>query len=711
MNRLSSSTSTPAGEGGKSRLRMGLDWFQSQLLSADGISQSNSQKRRHKRGNQCLREDGDIHRIQINTDKNTIHDTIGLDDYTDGEYRDTFYDGEDLKLIFERTRKIVVKMETGEIDARVCTRGLDKLYGERQEACRNIRSKSINAVMDLQEEQWETESDDFEALAKASRQITIEAAKRAIHEARQDIRAAQSHLQDVDTSQWAHPSRNTKTTTETKSILKTQKSTSDLRAVQSLFPESRSTTRGRDIASSHDQRMTPLRTKSMPGLQAARSSSTPPVHRGTREERKLAASANTPMQRAKDRLVQPPVTKSQTRRQTIATALENASKESQEIEKVKHRPTGYTKGNSQPNSSRSALSDSSHSEASFAGEDHKSQSSRRILRSNSGGVLGSRLTNSFHQRKSALKEVGDEDEIKITKSVDKKRVLPKRSTSAVGSNAATSSRSLQLRRTCPPPTNNDEIVAGTGSADNKKRAPPQRSNSDALLGMKKSNAINQPRSSLHLQEGNKTMSTNESGKNRAPPQRSKSGLVAGAKIRRLSHTSKSEDDDIAPVAKGSTQEKVTQKRTPPQPSKSGLVAGAKIRRFSRTSVSENDEILTVTESSDERTNVKKKMLPRRSITDLRRRTDPSDSDEIVSESESSTKGAIVKKRTPPQRSMSEHHGKNGSSDDNEIVSLEERSSKGMVVKKRAPPQRSASAANFPSGKPASARAPPRERPE
>ena len=287
----------------KNRFRAGIfDWFQSQL-NADSILKLGHHSSRRNNNHQHRRSVGGVpvtksvsdsvvegqrtHRIRfLDSEQNKTWHTISLHEYSDDELQNSFYHRDDLKRIFERSSKIVEQIENSDnaVDPRLCTRGLDKLFGERQEACRTLRSKAINAVMDLQEEQWESGQDDFDNLAKVSKEITKEATARALHEARQDVRAARLYLQDVDTSRWAEETKDHPTSTCTpslsKSILKTRHSTSNLPSMSLLFPERRDNNNGRATRSTHDRgRTLPIRTKSLHRQDGKGSRSIPPVQR------------------------------------------------------------------------------------------------------------------------------------------------------------------------------------------------------------------------------------------------------------------------------------------------------------------------------------------------------------------------------------------------------------------------------------------------
>jgi hypothetical protein len=89
-----------------------------------------------------------------------------------------------------------------------------------------VRDEAINAVMDLQEEQWNAAKDDGHQLSLASRKITKESVVLAIHEAVQDTLAAKAHLGDLialgAVSTWATTITGSNTTT--RSILKQKQS-------------------------------------------------------------------------------------------------------------------------------------------------------------------------------------------------------------------------------------------------------------------------------------------------------------------------------------------------------------------------------------------------------------------------------------------------------------------------------------------------------
>lgn len=178
---------------GKNRLKIGIDWVQSRL-SADGVARDTSQ--RHKR--RILRRptaipQHDIRKISF-SGVPTTHMTMSLVHYSQEEFSGTFYSRDDLSGMLDRTFKIVAQIEDGDVDPRVCTRGLEKMSGERQRLCHEIRRKAIDTVMDEQEEQWANGIDNLERIAEMLIAISREARARALRDARQDIYAASSYL-------------------------------------------------------------------------------------------------------------------------------------------------------------------------------------------------------------------------------------------------------------------------------------------------------------------------------------------------------------------------------------------------------------------------------------------------------------------------------------------------------------------------------------
>lgn len=652
----SSSSTTPdassgmEGGGGKSRLRMGLDWFQSQLLSADGMALPTFERRRQRRASQWNRSDTGILRIKINLDKNTTQSVIGLGEYSDEEYHDTFFDGEDLKRIFEQAYHVVEKLQAGEIDPKViCTRGLDKLYGERQEACRTIRSKSINAVMDLQEEQWNNESDDAEELAKVCREITKEAKRRAVSEARQDTRAAQSYLRDVDTSQWDDTSTSS-TMTKTKSILKVRTSNSGLPIGQPLFPDLRKPT-----ASFHELRRPPF------------ANSTTPLGRANRETRRVfPSSPNTPMQRSKERLAKQPIgDTSQSRRQAIANAIDQAS------------DVAFGKD------TNGILADSNHSQASFAVDDdhHQLPRSRVIRRSSSAGALAMKA-NMLPQQRNSLSANNDNDDEgggkgKQAKDLEKKRAPPSRSVSSGANNLSTMTPSSHRRRMgVLLPTTKGEPPSGAETPTVKKRAPPSRSKSDVVTGL---GLLGSPLLQRRTVPESSKESKSES-KTRAPPQKSKSGIVAGAKISRLARPT-----------------------TPVGGNDNGSVAGnsskGTLKKHSPISLSEHhrkidssEEIHSIDGYSMDAKLAKKKHLPRRTASDLHRRgVGGADDDNSMAKVKIKLNQEITQKTLPSRRLSADQGTKgNAASAVRELYLESSRSTNGKVVQKKVPGTKSIS---------------------
>lgn len=185
--------------------------------------------------------------ILINLDKSIIFPIMTLKEYSHEEHRNCFYEQKEFNLIFKRVDRILTKLEAGALDKNtICTRGLDKLYGERQEICQHIRSKTVNTVLDLQEDYWNIGKDiDQEALAKSCRKISKEASRRAVREARQDTKAAKKYLRDVDTSKWRTDSHDDAKSTAllpgmgitVKSILKVRHPTIGIPVGQRLFPD------------------------------------------------------------------------------------------------------------------------------------------------------------------------------------------------------------------------------------------------------------------------------------------------------------------------------------------------------------------------------------------------------------------------------------------------------------------------------------------
>lgn len=63
-------------------------------------------------------------------------DTLSLQDYSELEFRNTFYDRYELKALYDKVQEIVPKLAAGELDTnRICTRGLDRMHGKRQTDC------------------------------------------------------------------------------------------------------------------------------------------------------------------------------------------------------------------------------------------------------------------------------------------------------------------------------------------------------------------------------------------------------------------------------------------------------------------------------------------------------------------------------------------------------------------------------------------------
>ena len=78
-------------------------------------------------------------RLQFRPDHevDNIQFTLHLDDYTDSERLRCFYSPEEWQEMKDGVLNLLAVLETGEIDARdACIRGLDRLYGERQQKLR-----------------------------------------------------------------------------------------------------------------------------------------------------------------------------------------------------------------------------------------------------------------------------------------------------------------------------------------------------------------------------------------------------------------------------------------------------------------------------------------------------------------------------------------------------------------------------------------------
>ena len=88
-----------------------------------------------------------------------------MNEFSNEEFQQTLYHRGLLTGILGRAHELVGKlMENRNLaDTKLsCTRRLHRLYRKRQEACRRtVQSRSINVVMDLQEDQWESGEDDF----------------------------------------------------------------------------------------------------------------------------------------------------------------------------------------------------------------------------------------------------------------------------------------------------------------------------------------------------------------------------------------------------------------------------------------------------------------------------------------------------------------------------------------------------------------------
>lgn len=625
MNRLISSSPssstisqvppTPTPESSKNRFRAGLDWFQSQL-NADGIlnlglghsRRNNKHKSRRGRPSEESSADRVTHRIRFDAEKNETRATISLHEYTDDEFEGSFFNRDDLTRIFERTNRIVLQMESGEVDARVCTRGLDKLFGERQEACRTLRSKAVNAVMDLQEDQWESGQDDFDLLARVSSDITKEAAARALHEARQDVQAARYYLQDVDTSPWSSLTSTTRSSTtpsRSKSILKTRHSTSELLSTAFLFPENKPDVSDRGtrtgVRSTHERRTAPSRAKSMPVSDGKRSRSTPPVQRPTRPNRPQTRAAPvpltpatttskpslnvrvgmdssmptmTPMQRAKARVAHsstPDTSSSEHRRNKIAAALTSSTDilELQSTDIRRNRagvnrqlprrcksslPTSTTQSSHHQRRVNDSLSsESTHSVSSFANDDHDDLLSAQVEPPRGAIPL----------RKSSIDANNTKNRDGVISSQHPKEVSYS-SEHQDSSSGPSSIRQLPTRGKYKATLSNEDITMSGHNSSRHRRPPPQQGAHGDSSHHRRTTIQNHSEISGGMDNVRKTRS-------RTPPQRSRSS--AAGKSSNDSSSSSSYHRQKSPQApeRGDLPKR---RLRPPQRSQSELVNGA-----------------------------------------------------------------------------------------------------------------------------------------
>lgn len=136
----------------KSIWRTSFDnWFPSSLVGAeDGIGSQSSSKQRPKIDKYHARRrpnllmpllgvGGQQHRIKWDNQECYIQPILSLDDYSKKEHKNAFYNGQELRAMYENARDLVSTLleDGGEYDDEQveCRRGLERLHGERRQTC------------------------------------------------------------------------------------------------------------------------------------------------------------------------------------------------------------------------------------------------------------------------------------------------------------------------------------------------------------------------------------------------------------------------------------------------------------------------------------------------------------------------------------------------------------------------------------------------
>jgi hypothetical protein len=114
-----------------------------------------------------------------------------LKEYTEDEFRNSWYSLEDSEKMKERHIKMAARFESGkEAKKGMNYRGLECWTTKGgDEICLNV-SKCADAVLDEQDAQWDASIDDRERVAAASQEVSAGSAKRALAIGREDEREA-----------------------------------------------------------------------------------------------------------------------------------------------------------------------------------------------------------------------------------------------------------------------------------------------------------------------------------------------------------------------------------------------------------------------------------------------------------------------------------------------------------------------------------------
>ena len=113
----------------------------------------------------------------------TINEILALDEYTAEEIAASWLSNDETETIREKCRKVIHKMEkhgNSLNENRYCSRGLECKTGPRLYLLQQKRMKAYDAVLDLQQAQWEQGRDDQEQMAELYQHFSVQCNAEAI---------------------------------------------------------------------------------------------------------------------------------------------------------------------------------------------------------------------------------------------------------------------------------------------------------------------------------------------------------------------------------------------------------------------------------------------------------------------------------------------------------------------------------------------------
>jgi hypothetical protein len=116
----------------------------------------------------------------------TVYAGLALTDYTTEEIAASWFSNVENEAIHQKCKKVIRQMEKHPNQNKYCSRGLESMTGTRMDLKQQNRTNAFNAVMDLQDAQWEQGYKDQERIAEHYQNVSLQCQIEAICIAEKD---------------------------------------------------------------------------------------------------------------------------------------------------------------------------------------------------------------------------------------------------------------------------------------------------------------------------------------------------------------------------------------------------------------------------------------------------------------------------------------------------------------------------------------------